>query len=442
MTATNIRGGHEEQEDVNHRTSMMKAINDDNDPHPHHKIKEKNDGLVAIVIGAGPSGLATALALSNHCQKVYLVEKHATFEKRGATFGMAPNGQKVLNELLSSSSSPERLHRLLQEIAIDTGSSLVFVWWEMRDAFLKCVQECPNIELVCGKEFTEILDQDNSVRVLFGNDIDDDGTTLELKGDFLVAADGVHSKVREIMHLPPLLVSNTTNFRGSLDVPLSTSQGGDAEKSCSNELRGLLDKGIVPLAAENGGDMYFVLFNFNSKKPGRLAWILATQMDVDDTVSPITIARANVQDPDQLRLLEEIFALSEEDHMLPYPKTSIVDLSDEVLETIFTDGGWGGKGRVTFVGDAAHGMRPTDGYGGSMALEDAVVLARILKRALEAQTAQQSIPSMLKEYERERRPRVKRVYDNQWDRYKQRMEQGKRIGPQDPEFLEWLFAGI
>ena len=54
---------------------------------------------VAIVIGAGPSGLACALALSNVCKKVLLVEKHANFDRRGATFGLSKNGQNVLDEL-------------------------------------------------------------------------------------------------------------------------------------------------------------------------------------------------------------------------------------------------------------------------------------------------------------------------------------------------------
>ena len=38
---------------------------------------------VAIVIGAGPAGLACALGLSNVCKKVLLVEKHANFDRRG-----------------------------------------------------------------------------------------------------------------------------------------------------------------------------------------------------------------------------------------------------------------------------------------------------------------------------------------------------------------------
>ena len=60
-----------------------------------------NHDLIGIIIGAGPSGLATALALSNQkiCSKIYVIEKHKSFDKRGSTFGLAPNGQKMLSKL-------------------------------------------------------------------------------------------------------------------------------------------------------------------------------------------------------------------------------------------------------------------------------------------------------------------------------------------------------
>ena len=420
---------------------------------------DKNDGLVAIIIGAGPSGLACALALSNDsqnddddnnkrplCRKIYLVEKHPEFDRRGSTFGLAPHGQRVLEELDCSGA----LRSKLQESGISTAQNiklpnlkgnddnqnktmsgdgtLVFVWWELRDILLECCRQRPNVEILMGESFTDIIDDkedEDGIRVIFAH------SELELQGDFVVAADGVNSNVREYMGLPPVLSSNTTNFRGSLDVP----------SSASPELHALLDKGIVPMAVEAGQDMYFVLFNFHSKKPGRLAWILATQRNVETTGdNPASISRANVQDPAQLDLLEEIFALSAPHHLQPYPKASVVDFSDEVLARVFSDGGWGGRGRVTFIGDAAHGMRPTDGYGGSMAFEDAVVLAKRLNRSNDKSA--KTLPTVLKQYEQERRPRVKRVYDNQHERYRLRMQEGKRPGTQDPAFLEWLFAGI
>jgi 2-polyprenyl-6-methoxyphenol hydroxylase-like FAD-dependent oxidoreductase len=370
---------------------------------------------VAIVIGAGPSGLATSLGLSNVCKKVCLVEKHPSFEKRGATFGMATNGQKTLDEL-----SPG-LRSYLEEIGLSgaAGGSLVFVWWEMRDAFLHHVRQRKNVEVYCGEEFTDIQQSENGVVVKFKSG-------LELKGDFLVGADGVHSQVRKALDLPPLLVSETTNFRGTLQVPETASPG----------LRALLEKGMVPLAVGQGKTIYFVLFNFHTRHPGRLAWVLATQLDVHNgkNITPFDIAREHVKDEDQLRLLEEIFTLSDEEHLKAYPKSSIVDLSDNILASFGT--GWGGKGLITLVGDAAHGMRPTDGFGGSMALEDAVVLSRILE------DRKDPLSVLLRRFESERLPRVKKVYDNQFERYEARMRDGRSLGPLSQDFLDWLLAGV
>lgn len=374
----------------------------------------KTSDTTAIIIGAGPSGLATALGLSNVCRKVLLVEKHPTFEKRGATFGMGVNGQKALDELRPG------LKDYMTNIGLSSsaGGALVFVWWEMRDALLKYVKESENVELYCGEEFTHIDDEEEQVTVKFKSG-------LELCADLLVGADGVHSDVRDVLNLSPPIVSETTNFRGHIHVP----------DSASPELRGLLDGGLVPLYSADGKEIYFVLFNFNERYPGRLAWILSTSLDVDgEKWNPFTIAREFVSSPEKLKLIEEILHLSHQEDLKPYPKTSIIDMSDDALRHL--GGGWGGKGRITLVGDAAHGMRPTDGYGGSMALEDAVVLSRRLREKSEP------ISAMLRRFESERLPRVKRVYDNQYERYAARMEHGQRLGPQSEEFLEWLVAGV
>jgi 2-polyprenyl-6-methoxyphenol hydroxylase-like FAD-dependent oxidoreductase len=188
-------------------------------------------------------------------------------------------------------------------------------------------------------------------------------------------------------------------------------------------------------------------------------------------------------------LLKEIFERSPVETMQPYAKTSLVDWRDESIlewqerESIITGKNslvkttanttstsserrrrrrirsiWGGCGRVTLVGDAAHAMRPTDGYGGSMAMEDAAVLGRIIRQRLlrpaedhqaDASTREEgqeeqgtddedAIERALNDFEERRFTRVKRVYDNQYERYRQRMEEGKHVGPQGPTFLRWL----
>lgn len=57
------------------------------------------------------------------------------------------------------------------------------------------------------------------------------------------------------------------------------------------------------------------------------------------------------------------------------------------------------RGRTLLIGDAAHAASPATGQGASMALEDAVVLAKALRDLPDAASA-------FAAYERHRRPRV------------------------------------
>jgi 2-polyprenyl-6-methoxyphenol hydroxylase-like FAD-dependent oxidoreductase len=61
------------------------------------------------------------------------------------------------------------------------------------------------------------------------------------------------------------------------------------------------------------------------------------------------------------------------------------------------------KGRVVLIGDAAHAVSPSAGQGASMALEDAMCLAKVL---LEAQG---NYEGAFERFERDRKPRVERI---------------------------------
>ena len=66
-----------------------------------------------------------------------------------------------------------------------------------------------------------------------------------------------------------------------------------------------------------------------------------------------------------------------------------------------------GKGAITLAGDAAHPMTPNLGQGGCVALEDGVVLARLLKPALMMGDDDPShIAAALRDFERERSRRA------------------------------------
>lgn len=140
------------------------------------------------------------------------------------------------------------------------------------------------------------------------------------------------------------------------------------------------------------------------------------------------------------------------------------------------DIGWGGRGRVTLLGDAAHSMRPVSGQGCAMAFEDAVVLVRKLETFVSMEkatcTCYPCIPSTsldeggtpnekskfsqalrdkrelrrcIAQFEVERLIRVKPILDDQRQRaaelYK-KPEEMREIPPWTPEFNSWVMKGV
>jgi 2-polyprenyl-6-methoxyphenol hydroxylase-like FAD-dependent oxidoreductase len=374
----------------------------------------------AIIIGGGPAGLSCALGLARVCRQVHVVEKHKEFESRGSTFNLAANGRKALGELDS------KICDTLTQLGLETPSGgLLMVWFEMRDALLKRVRQLENVQIHTGESITNILDQEDNegqVAVEFQSG-------LVLHGDFVVGADGVKSTVRALLGRPPAVETESRVFRGTVDVDID---------SCSTQLKDTLTKGIAPLGAKTFPGVYFLLFNFHSKRPGRMAWVLSTTKDASENknVTPMSLLQPHVTDPDEWRLLEEILELSDARHLKKFPPTCVMDFSENVLEDM--NGGWGGNGKVTLVGDAAHAMRPTDGQGGNLAFEDAVVLFRLVR---DAASRKRPIQEILHEFEATRLPRVKRIHDDQRMRYEARMR-GEQAPPMTKEFMEWVGAGV
>lgn len=93
------------------------------------------------------------------------------------------------------------------------------------------------------------------------------------------------------------------------------------------------------------------------------------------------------------------------------PVPAILEALEEVRvsHTDEVDLGRWSRGRVVLVGDAAHATAPTLSQGAAMAVEDAVVLARMLGRST-------TVPEALARYESRRRPRIKWVLDRTRDR--------------------------
>ncbi|CAB9503347.1 FAD-dependent monooxygenase DEP2 [Seminavis robusta] len=366
----------------------------------------------AIVIGAGPSGLATALGLAKRNNyHVHLVEKHSSFPSVGANFGISANGIKALREICSDTAKD------LEEIGITTPyGSLLFLWYDFRDALLKAVRQLEDqITLHLGESIAELDDNDDTVTAKFESG-------LQLQGNLLIGADGVHSTVRSLLDMPPCTPTGQTIFRGNICV-----------KEKSNPLHYLLEKGMAPIPNRVYKDGIFVLaLSFHSKLPGRIGWVVSTRLPVDETTTPLTLLEGRVEDAEEWTMLQQVFTQSDPSHLKPQSQTKVLDFSASIEQC-----GWSQKGlypHTSLVGDAAHAMRPTDGLGCSMALEDVVVLCRHLLES-------EDIAKSLSDFEEERIPRVLKVHANQGERYQARIER-KEVPPWTTEFKEWLLNGV
>mmetsp|Transcript_24696 Transcript_24696/g.57556 ORF Transcript_24696/g.57556 Transcript_24696/m.57556 type:complete len:377 (+) Transcript_24696:2396-3526(+) len=369
-------------------------------------------GKCVVVMGAGPAGLATCLGLlcnkNFHVEKINLVEKQPIFTPSGASLALAPNGQKAIDELC-----PGMLARL-EDISLEfPGGGLLLPWWELRDTLLEEVKSFSNVDLHMGKTLKTIHQEGDDCVVELS-----DGTRLV--GDMVVGADGVHSQIRSWLGLPPASRTGSTTFRGHIII------NGD-----DNPLGYLLERGIraIPFRVYGGGNgkagVFVMGFSFHPKFPGKVTWVVSTTESPYEGMTPLSVLEGKVEDEEEWEMLQEIFRQSELHMMEPYPQRAILGSVDS----------WGGKGRVTLLGDAAHAISPVDGLGASMAFEDAVVLCRSLAKGGD------SLEDILRSFETSRLPRVQTIHENQAKRSRQRMLKEKEEKWTD-EFKKWVYDGV
>lgn len=407
------------------------------------------------IIGGSLAGLSAALGLVQHLNTtdntchVNIVERRPDFSSKGATFGLSPGGQKALSEIAGG----EEILRDLKQIGIDApllgGGTLMLPWHAVRDALLERCEAHENISIWTGTEVEDVQqDEVDGKTIVTATLVDSTETenkkTTTLKSDVLIAADGVHSRIRtRYLGLKPPVPSGTRVWRGSIN----TASAPQLQYMHEKYPPGMLIPDYF------GEEFLMSYFSFDPVRPGEIGWVCASKLKEHcenvkgvATINPTPGMENHVESLiSKLESDEEIQTLKEnlERARQVFQCSSISDLewSTEIGVVDFRDKdankAWAGRGCVTLIGDAAHAIRPVTGLGGTLAFEDSVVLSRHLAKTGE------SIPTRLRAFEEHRRARCGTISRDESMRSAIAFKfRGITHVPEcDPLYKQWLFAG-
>jgi len=342
-------------------------------------------GKKFIVVGGGIGGLAAAVALSQQGVHVTVLEQATELGEIGAGVQLGPNAFAALDALGVGENARKRAvftERLIMMDAVDGSEVGSFpVGQAFRDRFknpyavihradihtsmLEATQGSNLIQVETSTKVVSVSQDDQGVTA-----VDQNGRIF--KADALVAADGVRSVIREKLFNDPPRISGHVVSRAVVPV---------AEMP--------LDLQINAPVVWAGPDCHLVHYPL---RDGQQYNLVVTFHSRDEEEWGVTDGSKE----EVLSYFDGICPRARQ--MLHLPKTwrRWATADRNPLEK------WG-DGRVTMLGDAAHGMLQYMAQGACMAIEDAVTLGQAMKHC------QGDVLKTFQLYEKSRIPRTARV---------------------------------
>jgi 2-polyprenyl-6-methoxyphenol hydroxylase-like FAD-dependent oxidoreductase len=325
----------------------------------------------AVVVGAGIGGLAAAAALNAAGWQVTVFERAGSVEPAGAGLGLAPNGLRALDAI--GIGDVIRAHAVPQAMGMrrPDGRWLLRASTEtlVADRFGDPIILLPRATLI-GALLTRVpgsvLRLSTEVTSVSSDGIVVTGAGQEVRADLVVAADGIGSAVRSALWAaegPRLKYAGFTTWR-LLTGPVPAAAG--PVPMAETWGRGKIF-GVMPLA---DGRVY--CYAAAAAEPGA-----PVSAKIADGPGPGSYPPGARDLGEQGELLRVFRAWHEPIPTLVQMVSPAGVLRHDVAELSAPLRSFH-QGRVALLGDAAHPMTPNLGQGACQAIEDAVVLARLV----------------------------------------------------------------
>jgi 2-polyprenyl-6-methoxyphenol hydroxylase-like FAD-dependent oxidoreductase len=333
-------------------------------------------GLKILIVGAGLGGLALAGFLDDCDIEYSIIEKCPEWRHEGFALGLWNNGRHILRKLGLSHWVDEN-EIAFQSVVICDGKGNKLRSYNLGRFYSEFGMAYSHVrradlhqwllgriarKVRMGTWLTSLHETEDAVSVQLA-----DGT--EEHFDLVVAADGVHSTVRGCCFAGDL--EWYTDWRAwyvwvdrSFAGPRTVSQYVAPRECIAVFDEG--DKALVVLIAKSDHSIW------------------------DDAQHRVD--RLKLLFKEELALMPQCLAKAVSEEICP---TDLIEISLKRWHT----------GRVVLIGDAAHGFEPFGGLGGSMALEDAYVLASQLAKM--SQNDPKELYVALDRYETIRKRRVR-----------------------------------
>ena len=337
------------------------------------------------MVGAGIGGLTAAVSLFRAGVDVEVYEQAPALSEIGAGVQISPNASRVLHalglagELERTGVRPVAWHQrrwddgrtlLRSPLAEPLEATFGFPHYQMHRAdVLAALQDgLPADRIHPGHRLTAAVDHGRRVKAFFAN-----GASAEF--DALIGADGIHSRVRQI-----LFGAATARFTGCI------AYRGLVPAERLRDLR--LE---VTAQVWMGAGRHFVHYFVSAQKLVNFVAVI----EQDTWTREAWTDRGDLAD-----------ALAAFDGWHPQVRAIMSAVDDTFVWALFDRPPlphWS-SGRVTLLGDACHAMVPFMAQGAAQAIEDAATLTACLVDTTD------TVPDALLRYERLRVPRVARIH--------------------------------